>query len=662
MKPQSLKKRSLFFLSVFLTTPALIFSQAINMTTNAAVPVSTTTCSATFFDNGGSAAGYTNTPGIYTQTFCPLTAASSIHLFISTIDLRQSGSGANDDFISIYLGTGTGGSLLYTSPADVFTTNLEFYSNAGQCLTFVFRQNGSNSSTSPGWSVSVNCELASPLTQVGGTVTSCSQTFVDPGGIAGMYGGSSGNNPLPIGYYSHNSVQTYTFMPSTVGTYVSLSFTQFKLDASDQIIIIDGSGTSSSILGQYSGTTLPPAFTASTSNGCLKVIFISNTATSAPGWIAQVQCSALPGSSIPICSSANCSGSCGFTICSSGAFPISSGNGVGVQEGITSTSMGCLGLNGEVNSTWYYFKTNVSGTLGFVIDPPAGLDYDFAVYGPGIGDIVCPLNTGIAPLRCSYANNVFSSTQGNVGLVDGAGDLSEGAFGNGFVEDLNVIAGQQYALLINNFSNGNPQAAPTITWSGTAMNGLICGFALAGEVISFDGYHYQGANVLHWKTASEHNTDYFTVKKSRDGQEWQTLTKIPAAGASNTILSYQLTDNESDGLNYYDLFLTDKDGKQNHVSTIYVNADLCSDGFISAYFPNPTNGKIRFQYCGTNFEDALEVKLHNAFGTLVFDTDIRDFKESSAIELDLSSLENGVYYATIYQNGEVQTKRISLVK
>ncbi|MEN9399167.1 MAG: hypothetical protein RL632_268, partial [Bacteroidota bacterium] len=521
-------KRNLFFLSLLLATPSLIFAQAINMTTNSAVPVSTTTCSATFYDNGGSAGSYTNTPGTYTQTFCPLAAASSIHLFISTIDLRQSGSGANDDFISVYLGTGTGGSLLYTSPADVFTTNLEFYSNAGQCLTIVFKQNGSNSSASPGWSASVNCELASPLTQVGGTVTSCSQTFVDPGGIAGMYGGSSGNNPLPIGYYPHNSVQTYTFMPSTVGTYVSLSFTQFKLDASDQIIIIDGSGTSSSILGQYSGTTLPPAFTASTSNGCLKVIFISNTATSAPGWIAHVQCSAIPGSSIPICSSANCSGSCGFTICSSGAFSINSGNGVGVQEGITSTSMGCLGLNGEVNSTWYYFKTNVSGTLGFVIDPPAGLDYDFAVYGPGIGDIVCPLNTGIAPLRCSYANNAFSTAQGNVGLVDGAGDFSEGVFGNGFVEDLNVIAGEQYALLINNFSNGNPQASPTITWSGTAINGLVCGFPLAGEIIEFNGYHYQGANVLHWKTASEHNTDYFTVKKSRDGLDWQTFATISA--------------------------------------------------------------------------------------------------------------------------------------
>jgi len=56
------------------------------------------------------------------------------------------------------------------------------------------------------------------------------------------------------------------------------------------------------------------------------------------------------------------------------------------------------------------------------------------------------------------------------------------------------------------------------------------------------------------------------------------------------------------------------------------------------------------------------VKIHNAFGALVFDTAIRDFKDASSIDLDLSNLENGVYYATIYQNGEVQTKRISLVK
>ena len=662
MKPQTFKIWSILLLSTLLTSPSLVIGQAINMTTNAAVPVTTSTCSATFFDNGGSAGAYTSTAGTYTQTFCPQTAVSSIHLVISSIDLRQSGSGANDDFVSIYLGTGTSGSLLYTSPADVFTTNLEFYSNAGQCLTFVFRQNGSNSSASPGWSASVNCELASPLTQVEGTVTSCGQTFVDPGGIAGMYGISSGNNPLPIGYYPHNSLQTYTFMPSTVGTYVTLSFTKFKLDASDQIIIIDGSGSSSSILGQYSGTTLPPTFTASTSNGCLKVIFISNASTSAPGWIAHVQCSAVPGSSLPICSSANCSGSCGFTICSSGAFPISSGNGVGVQEGITSTSMGCLGLNGEVNSTWYYFKTNVSGTLGFVIDPPAGLDFDFAVYGPGIGDIVCPLNTGIAPLRCSYANNVFSSAQGNVGLVDGSGDFSEGVFGNGFVEDLNVVAGEQYALLINNFSSGNPQAAPTITWSGSAMDGLICGFALGGEVISFDGYHYQGANILHWKTASEKNTNYFTLKKSHDGITWRTMNTISAAGSSNSVLSYQATDDENEIITYYDLFLTDNDGKQTHIGTVVVNADLCSDGFITPYFPNPSLGKVSFHYCGTNFEDALDIKIHNAFGTLVLDTSIRDFKDASSIDLDLSNLENGVYYATIQQNGVVQTKRISLVK
>ncbi len=662
MKPQTLKIRSLFFLSVFLTTPSIIFSQAVNMTTNAAVPVSTTTCSATFFDNGGSAGGYTNAAGTYTQTFCPLTLSYGIHLVISAIDLKQTGNASNDDQLLIYLGSGTGGTLLYTSPVDVQTTNLEFYSNTGQCLTIVFKQNGSNTGNAPGWSATVNCEPLFSIVQVESVVQACGDAFVDPGGIAGMYAGSSNSTPLPTGYYPNNAVHTYTFLPATTGTFVTLNFSKFKLDASDKLIIIDGSGTNAGILGQYSGTSVPPAFTASTNSGCLKVIFISDAATSAPGWIAQVGCSSSPGNALALCSSANCSGTCGFTICSSGAFPVSSGSGVGVQEGFTANTMGCLGVNGEINSTWYYFKTGMSGTLGFVIDPPSGLDFDFALYGPGNGSVVCPLNTGSAPIRCSYANNNLSTTQGNVGLVDGAGDFTEGVSGDGFVEDLAVTAGQEYAILINTFSSGNPQAAPTITWSGTAMNGLVCGFALAGEVISFDGYHYQGTNVLHWKTATEHNTDYFTLKKSRDGVDWHTFSTIGAAGSSNTTLSYQLIDDESDGLNYYDLFLTDIDGKQNHISTITVNEDLCSDGFISAYFPNPSSGKVNFYYCGTNFEDALIVKLHNAFGTLVFDTDIREFKESSAIELDLSNLENGVYYATIYQNGDVQTKRISLVK
>jgi hypothetical protein len=662
MKPQNRLNRNLVVLSLLLATPTLIFAQAINMTTNAAVPVSTTTCSATFFDNGGGAGSYTNTAGTYTQTFCPLTASYGIHLEIATLDLKQTGNVSNDDQLLIYLGSGTTGTLLYTSPADVQTTNLEFYSNTDECMTIVFIQNGTNTGNAAGWSATVNCEPLYAIIQVESVVQACGEAFVDPGGIAGMYAGSSNTTPLPTGYYPHNSVHTYTFLPATTGNFVTLNFSKFKLDASDKLIVIDGSGTNAGILGQYSGTTLPPSFTASTNGGCLKVIFISDATNSAPGWIAQVGCSTTPGSAVALCSSANCSGICGYTICSSGAFPVSTGSGSGIQEGFTANAMGCLGLNGEINSTWYYFKTEINGTLGFVIDPPAGLDFDFALYGPGNGSVVCPLNTGSAPIRCSYANNNLSTTQGNVGLVDGSGDLTEGVSGDGFVEDLSVLAGEEYALLINTFSSGNPQAAPTITWTGTAMNGLICGFALSGEVISFDGYHYQGANVLHWKTASEHNTDYFTVKKSRDGQDWQTLTKIPAAGSSNTILSYQLADNENDTLSYYDLFLTDIDGKQNHISTIYVNADLCSDGFISAYFPNPTNGKISFQYCGSNFEEPLLVKLYNTFGTVVYETIIREFNDIQVVDLNLSELENGVYYANVYQNGEARIKRISLVK
>jgi hypothetical protein len=653
-------ERIILSLFLFLFAAVNLFGQAINMTTNASVPVTTTTCSATFNDDGGSGNVYTSTPGTYTQTFCPLTTSSGIRLFISSLDLRQTGLATNDDELLIYLGTSASGTLLYSSPVDVQTSNLEFYSNSGQCITIVFIQKGVNSGSAAGWSATVNCVTLSSITQIGATVNACSGAFVDPGGIAGYYGSSSTSNPT--GYYSHNQSQIYTFSPSTPGSYVTLNFIEFNLDLGDKLIIIDGTATNAGILGQYTGTTLPPSFTASSSDGSLKVIFMSDNAISAPGWIAQLSCSANQGSAIPICSSANCSGSCGYTICSSGAFPVNAGSGPGVQEGISAERMGCLGVNGEINSTWYYFKAGISGTLGFVIDPPAGLDFDFALYGPGNGSIVCPLNTGSAPIRCSYADNNISTVQGNVGLVDGSGDLTEGSSGDGFVEDLEVSAGEEYALLINSYSSGNPQAAPTITWTGSAMSGLICGFALAGDIVKFDGFHNEGMNHLHWQTASEHNTDYFTLKKSRDGHDWETIANIRAAGSSSTLLRYQLADELSEGFMYYDLFLTDLDGKQTHIKTIAINADFCSSSLISSYSPNPTTGNVHFQYCGSNFDDDLQFTVYDSYGALVFEAIHQDFKDVSTISLNLGHLENGIYYATIYQNGVSQTKRLSIVK
>ncbi|MFL9834740.1 T9SS type B sorting domain-containing protein [Chryseobacterium terrae] len=120
---------------------------------------------------------------------------------------------------------------------------------------------------------------------------------------------------------------------------------------------------------------------------------------------------------------------------------------------------GCL--NDDENfSVWYTFKIATSGTLTFTITPNVFADdYDFAVYGPNQS---CALVFG-PPLRCNY-----SGADGPTGLNLIATNPNGGGGGspNQFSSAMNVLAGQTYYLIIDNFSNS--ANGFSLNWGGTA--------------------------------------------------------------------------------------------------------------------------------------------------------------------------------------------------
>ncbi|KQT15549.1 chromophore lyase [Chryseobacterium sp. Leaf404] len=112
----------------------------------------------------------------------------------------------------------------------------------------------------------------------------------------------------------------------------------------------------------------------------------------------------------------------------------------------------CL-KSGEHYSVWYKFKIATSGTLNFVIDANVNSDdYDFAVYGPNPS---CTAASLLTPIRCNYAG---ASPTGNTGLSATTGTY--------FEAELNVIAGEEYILLVDNFvSSAN---GFSLSFGGTA--------------------------------------------------------------------------------------------------------------------------------------------------------------------------------------------------
>jgi hypothetical protein len=73
------------------------------------------------------------------------------------------------------------------------------------------------------------------------------------------------------------------------------------------------------------------------------------------------------------------------------------------------------------------------------------------------------------------------------------------------------------------------------------------------ELISFQANcSDDNTAIITWSTASEHNSSYFQVKKSRDGINWSLLSEVGAAGNSTSIINYELFDTENiNGVVYY---------------------------------------------------------------------------------------------------------------
>ncbi len=122
--------------------------------------------------------------------------------------------------------------------------------------------------------------------------------------------------------------------------------------------------------------------------------------------------------------------------------------GYGIDDFNGALSSGCLEqtLSGaiESNSAWYRFRTGASGQLGFNIGFDTSEDWDFALYQSNdcnnLGD----------PVRCNFFDNQDEEA------FMGVGEDPTGSTTTVLYEDwLQVQPGQDYYLLINNFSNTN---------------------------------------------------------------------------------------------------------------------------------------------------------------------------------------------------------------
>jgi len=117
------------------------------------------------------------------------------------------------------------------------------------------------------------------------------------------------------------------------------------------------------------------------------------------------------------------------------------------------------------------------------------------------------------------------------------------------------------------YGNGNTNGK----YAHVAFLDILNPQPLPVELLDFSANVVDDGIELEWSTASEYNSDYFSVYRAVDTSSWTKLADIPSAGFSTSLQEYKYKD-ESILYNYtyYRLKQTDIDGYQESWYPVYV--------------------------------------------------------------------------------------------
>jgi hypothetical protein len=186
------------------------------------------------------------------------------------------------------------------------------------------------------------------------------------------------------------------------------------------------------------------------------------------------------------------------------------------------------------------------------------------------------------------------------------------------------------------------------------------------QLLSFTGECDPNAITLKWATATETNNHHFTIQKSSDGINFESLADIAGHGTSGEMHAYGYTDtNISSALSYYRLKQTNYNGSFVYFHTISIDEDCTETGAdnlsIVNLYPNPSMGRfLTLEYVsGSDRKATLSFK--NILGQELYAIDLELTKGASVKVIDMNGLSAGIYFVQLI-TFELQSKTLKLLR
>lgn len=552
----------------------------------------------TFTDIGGISDTYNNNQS-QTYTFSPGTAGMKVELNFSSLSGELGTGGTLYDYIRVYNGPTTASTLIgtYTSiPSGVITSTAA----TGE-LTVTFTSDVSTLSS--GWVstvylVTTTCGAPTGVTMVASSPTNANLSWTEPSPSSG-----SGYEWEIRTSGAGGSGSTGLVTSGSVGTGVTSTTTSSLTQNTSYTLYVRSNCGSSSYSSWVASSSITTPIPEPSNNLCSNAISLTvnnnptcTTSSSGTTVGATQSLAAVSGYGTAdddvwytfVASSSNHTITVTPGTLVNAVVQVFSGNcsaitSIGVVDatsGSNSEVVACTGLS--VGVTYYvrvYAKANGSNQGTFTIcvtSPPSNDEVSGAInlivndpFITGTNIASTSSTTAPTPIGPSYAGQdvwfkVTVPTNGIIQIDTDSGSLTDMVMEvySGTISSLTYITYNDDSLTslmpYIELTNLTPNQTIFIRlWeylsdqTGTFKIRVTTPSSLPVELLYFDGTPYPTFNKLIWSTASEHNSDYFQIERSVDGETWKTVGVKSASGNSTIKINYNYLDSFDEFVIYY---------------------------------------------------------------------------------------------------------------
>lgn len=176
--------------------------------------------------------------------------------------------------------------------------------------------------------------------------------------------------------------------------------------------------------------------------------------------------------------------------------------------------------------------------------------------------------------------------------------------------------------------------------------------------LDFSAKKQEETSVLDWTTTQEVNSDYYEIQRAGENKQFLPIGKVKSKGDHSSVSAYRFVDETPlEGNNYYRIKQIDFDGRSMNSPVRSLKYDGAPIAFET--WPNPTSDILHIQF-QNNRINVGEIKLINLTGQVILFQTIQGRMQST--QMDVSTLEPGLYHLVIEADGVTYTDKITVIR